>query len=328
MAGKSKGPWFWKSRGEWVVNIRGKRHYLGPAREQAYKDWHKLSAAPEKRVSADHVVAVMDAFLEFVKDDKPDSYEWYRERINQFAKTVPDLLVSHLKPLHVRAWVKTKKSDGHKRGCITAVMRAFNWATKEGHVEKNPLKGMEKPAAGRREVVITPDQFQQILLHSTERFRDLLNFAAETGCRPQEAFALEDRHLDMANRRCVFPEKESKGKKKKRVIYLTDQAFEIVSRLKQPGAIFRNEDGNRWHRNNVACRFARLAPKLGFKFRLYDFRHTWMTRMLKSGVDPITVAHLAGHNDVSQLARTYAHIENDTTHLQAALKKGASVPQV
>jgi site-specific recombinase XerD len=46
-----------------------------------------------------------------------------------------------------------------------------------------------------------------------------------------------------------------------------------------------------------------------------------MTRMLKAGVDPITVATLAGHNDFSMLARIYQHIGQDTEHLQKALAK-------
>jgi hypothetical protein len=41
VARKSKGPWFWKERGEFVVNVRGKRHYLGDDREAAFDEWHR-----------------------------------------------------------------------------------------------------------------------------------------------------------------------------------------------------------------------------------------------------------------------------------------------
>lgn len=272
MAKKSKGPWYWKLRKQFVVNIGGKRHYLGPDRTKAYQEWHRLSTQERPRITKNHVVAVLDEFLEWCATDRPDSYEWYSIRINAFARTCPTLRISSLKPEHVRAWVKTKKSDGHKRGCIIAISRALNWAVKEGVIEKNPLQHMEKPSPGRRETFLTPEEFAKLLSQVTdEAFADLLTFCWETGCRPQEVFRLETRHVEET--RCVFPESESKGKKRKRVIYLTPVAAEILKRLvaRYPeGRLFRNADGKPWHRNNVACRFGRLQQRLAGKVILEE----------------------------------------------------------
>jgi len=155
-------------------------------------------------------------------------------------------------------------------------------------------------------------------------FKDLLNFCWETGCRPQEAFRLEARHVE--GERCVFPEKESKGKKKKRVIWLTPAAAKIVKRLVKSfptGRLFRNEDGNPWHRNNVACRFARLKPKLGRKYSLYHLRHSYCQRALKNGVDPITLAELMGHSSAAMIMKTYHHLGQDKGHMAAAARLAA-----
>jgi integrase len=270
MAKKSKGPWFWKARKQWVVNINGTRHYLGSDRSEAYQEWHRLSTQETPRISGKHVVAVLDSFLTWCQTDRPDSYDWYSTRINEFANTCPTLRMSALKPEHVRNWVKTKKSDGHKRGCIVAVSRALNWAVREGMIETNPLRFMEKPSPGRREVFLTPDEFSKLLSHATDEcFKDLLTFCWETGCRPQEVFRLEARHVE--ENRCVFPEKESKGKKKKRVIYLTPVASEILRRLvaaHPEGRLFRNARGKPWGGNNVACRFGRLQKRLAGKIVL------------------------------------------------------------
>ena len=65
-----------------------------------------------------------------------------------------------------------------------------------------------------------------------------------------------------------------------------------------------------------------MKPKIGMQLCLYDFRHSFVTRLLKAGVDPITIGHLAGHADVAMIARVYANIQNDTDHLRAALAKG------
>lgn len=66
---------------------------------------------------------------------------------------------------------------------------------------------------------------------------------------------------------------------------------------------------------------ARMAKKHTPKLCLYHLRHSWMTRLLKAGVDPITVATLAGHADTSMLSRIYAHIQNDDDHLRNALRR-------
>lgn len=380
MARKSKGPRYWPPRNQWVVDIRGKRHYLGPDEAEAKREWHRLMSERESNVvRSEHVVAMFDEFLEWTKRNREfRTFDWYVQRLSEFARTIPSLRIRDLKPFHVQRWIDTKKSNGHKRGCVIAVNRALNWAAKQGLIDRNPISGMEKPAPGRRDVIVTEAAYREMLeLQADQEFRDLLTFCWETGVRPQEAFALEVRHLDLAHNRCVFPENESKGKRKKRVIYLTATARQIVLRLTKvhpSGPLLRNTDGARWGRNNAACRFARIRQRMGGKIRLaktqisalaaelkrrqptkvvngveiqktstdlrrearrklraklatgqryclYHFRHTWMTRMLKAGVDPITVATLAGHNDVTMLARIYAHIQNDTEHLQKALKR-------
>lgn len=64
----------------------------------------------------------------------------------------------------------------------------------------------------------------------------------------------------------------------------------------------------------------RLAAKHAPRYCLYNFRHTWMNRLLEAGVDPITIATLAGHVDTSMLARTYQHVAQNPEHLLKALQ--------
>ncbi|MHC4402138.1 MAG: tyrosine-type recombinase/integrase [Planctomycetota bacterium] len=87
------------------------------------------------------------------------------------------------------------------------------------------------------------------------------------------------------------------------------------------GPIFRNTNGRPWTRHAVSCRIGRMKEKLGVKLCLYAFRHTWMNRLLTSGVDALTVAVLAGHSDPSTLARTYQHLSQDAGYLRDALNR-------
>ena len=96
--------------------------------------------------------------------------------------------------------------------------------------------------------MLSTEQYEAILTAaSDQQFRDLLTVAWETGARPQEAVKIEKRHLDLSHGRAVFPEKESEGKKKKRVIHFSPAAVEIVTRLAAAhpaGPLFLNADGN------------------------------------------------------------------------------------
>ena len=68
----------------------------------------------------------------------------------------------------------------------------------------------------------------------------------------------------------------------------------------------------------------RQATEAGPKYSLYVLRHTWMNRLLTSGVDGLTVAFLAGHKNASTLANHYAHLSQNPSYLLTQAKKAAS----
>ena len=135
---------------------------------------------------------------------------------------------------------------------------------------------------------------------------------------------MEARHFEPQNLRWVFPKEESKGKRGPRVVYLTDRALEMTKTLavRYPhGKLLRASDGQPWERNKVRCRFRRLRKKLGKRFCAYHIRHTWATRALQNGVDPLTVAILMGHVDVTTVSRTYQHLALNQQYLRSALAR-------
>jgi integrase len=261
-------PFFRAPRGLWYVQIHGRQVNLGPDRDEAFRRYHDLMARgpdePESSIG-DSAVSVLDAFLDWCQKHRaPRTYDWYRDYLQSFVRSIPrDLSVDLLKPIHVQQWVDSQLGwNRGKRGAITAVQRAFNWAAKMGLIETSPIRHIEKPRAGRRDVVITPEEYAWMLGQvKDEEFRDLLIVCWETGCRPQEVLAVEARHVDLDAGRWVFPPDEAKGKKAHRVVYLTDRALEITRSLmaRHPESpLFRNTDGRPWHPYALNCRFGRL----------------------------------------------------------------------
>ena len=328
-------PWFRKDRKAWFVQLHGKQVNLGPNRNDALNKYHELMSKPlQQRAEPTAVVTILDQFLDWTsKHRAPRTYRWYLDRCQGFADSLPPgLQINNLRPFHVQAWVdaNVKWASGMKRGCIVAVLRALNWAEKMGLIDRTPIRSMEKPPAGKRTQIISATVYRQILTTTKNAdFRDLLVAAWETGARPQELTHVEARHVDVENARWVFPPHEAKIKSRPRIVYLSEAVLEITKKrmLQNPnGPIFRNSRGNPWHPYAVNCCFQRIKAKIGQRFCLYVFRHSFATRSLEAGVDPLTVAILLGHANPAMLSTTYQHLSLNPQHLLAQAKRAGGEP--
>ena len=206
----------------------------------------------------------------------------------------------------------------------------MHWAEEQGYVDRSPLAHMRKPACGRREQVVSRTEYDALLGRTADQqFKDLVTVTWETACRPQESLRVEARHVDLADERWVFPPSESKGKRTPRVVYLTPVALEVTRRLMREhpeGLLFRNLNGQPWTSCATNCRFQRAQKTVGAKLSLYALRHTWINRMLLSGVDAFTVAVLAGHSDPSMLAKHYAHLSQAPGFLLDQARRASRPP--
>ena len=322
-------PWHRKGRG-WFLELHGKQINLGNDQEEAFARYHQIMAG--QAPTGTQVSGILDAYLDWCKLHRdPKTYLWYKIRCKSFWESMKSrdlsmLDAADLKPLHLEEWLQEHPTwnPGMRRTALRAIQRSYNWAVKQGRLDRSPIAHMEKPPQGQRDNVILPEMYDTILGKVKGPFRDLLVVAWEVGCRPQEILRVEARHFD--GEKWVFPKKESKGKKRIRIVYLTEAAVEIVRRRAKDfpsGPIFRNRSGKPWTPYSVNCRFCRLQLKIGRKFALVDFRHSFVTRLLKAGIDPITISTLCGHADLSMIAKVYAHLQQDAGHLQKALAKGA-----
>lgn len=66
------------------------------------------------------------------------------------------------------------------------------------------------------------------------------------------------------------------------------------------GALFVNRTGHRLLARSLAARVTNFATSAGLQhLSTHDFRRTYVTRLLRNGVDPFTVARAVGHKHVS-----------------------------
>src|SRR6202161_2699409 len=180
-------PFFRAPRGLWYVQIEGKQINLGPDKDAAFKTYHGLmqqrDEAPAATQSASGnplVIVLVDEFLDWCEKHRaPDTYRWYKDRLNSFVATIdPALTADQLKPHHVQKWVdnygKPLKS-GSRRNLIASIKRAMKWAEEQGYIDRSPIAHMKKPSCGRKEQVVSPEQFAALIArYKDQEFQDLL----------------------------------------------------------------------------------------------------------------------------------------------------------
>jgi integrase len=271
-------PFFKKSHQACYVQLDGRQVRLGPDEAEAHRRYHALMAEgpkhdPPSRAESPQLVDIFDHFLTFCRDQRaPDTYEWYRWRLQMFVDEIAGrITVAQLKPYHLDDWFAKHPdwASGTKNGMCRAVQRALRWAERRGRIEKSPVAFYEKPRLGKRTVVVTPAEFEEMIACVPQQeFRDLLVVTWETAARPQESLVVEARHVDLEKGRWVFPPEESKVDKWPRVVYLTPEALAVTRRLmlKNPtGPLFRNSNGDPWTTFSVNRAFIRLQTTIGMK---------------------------------------------------------------
>ena len=264
-------PFFKKARKSWYVEINRKQIKLGSEREKAFQHYHQLMQQPaeEATTSPESLVGIIDAFMDWTQRNRaPDTYEWYRYRLQRFVDKYPDMLVSSLKPFHVEEWVdRYDIAQTTRRNYFRSIKRCLAWATRQGRIDKNPLEALDIPGAERREVYVPIEEFETLLTYvPCSRFRDLLITTYQTGCRPQESLRVIGKYVDSKNARWIFPQMKSKGKKSPRIIYLNDASLEISNRLLDEHPVdelFRNAAGRAWTTEAVNCVFDRIQIRMG-----------------------------------------------------------------
>lgn len=348
-------PWYRDDRAAWYVTVAGQRHKLGehPAGAATPKQSKKtgLWNAPESIMDAFHklmgqeeppapppptpyISVCLQKFLTWDRANRaPKTHERYFDFLDSFERRWHGLLMADLTADHVQEWLNEKPSwnSTTRRNAITALQRAFNWCVKNAGLSRNPIKGMEKPAARRRTGTLTAEELAKLLEQiPDQRFQDLLIVSFDTGARPQEIKRLEARHVDLANELVLIPTEEAKGKRRPRVIYIpTPRCLAILARLttQHPsGPLFRNRLGNAWTGMAVKNRFEDLDHVLGRRVTQYDFRRTWITNSLLAGVDSHVVAQLAGHADTKMIDTHYSRVADNHQFMREMAKRGITVP--
>lgn len=302
---------------------------LGKDKAEAHRRFHELMAKQDVElrdsVAAQSGETAYDLACKFLmwsrKNQEPRTTEAHKDWLLRFFANIGKRIsVDMLKPYHVVEFMDTLEGDGAKRQAASSIQRVFTWAVEMGHIENHPCTRIKKPASHRRESWMSHEEYELVVSHSDGAFGDLVRFLWLSGCRPQEATSMKPEYVE--GDRVVFPRKKTKGKRTPRVIYMNEEARSIVERRTKTcdEYVFENSHGTQWNRHTISRRFLTLKKHTKRKLCAYEIRHSFATRKLMEGHDPITVAALMSHKDLKMLMEIYAHVDQQANHLRKAAK--------
>ena len=161
---------------------------------------------------------------------------------------------------------------------------------------------------------------------------EFASIAIDTGLRPEEILKMrwENVKFDPAGnaKYGYIHNPDSKSARAKRNLPMTARVKRILRARHEStgklrwGWVFAGEDPERHITyDTIKARHDRLMAKLDLKrFRLYDLRHTFLTRLGESGADAFTIQKMAGHSSITVSTR-YVHptperVEDAISHLE------------
>jgi integrase len=266
------------------------------------------------------------SFLERVQlERKPKTHALYQSIVNNNLLPVfGPMLVDEITAESVNAFKQDRLRDGRQGTTVNrdlaVLRRILSLAVKDGLLDSSPFmaRRIEFLPENRCERVLSFAEEKKYLKVASPLLRDFATIILEMGLRPEEVFALHSLHVHLAAFPAYVHISNGKTSNARRDVPVTDRALPVIrarlAKAKSKGGYLfplRVGTGSDYsqamtdlhHAHERALKASRIKPR----FRVYDLRHTYGTRQVEAGTDPLTLAKLMGHADLKTTQR-YVHL--------------------
>jgi integrase len=233
---------------------------------------------------------------------------------------IPALRCAHVEDLIAEVADGAPRQAQRALALTKAVLRS---AERRGQTVDRGIFQIERPFYESREPrFLTVEQLYELASWMPEYISRIVPVAGLTGLRQAEAFDLEDTDLDLEE--ATLKVRRGKTKAARRTIALSDGVVRLLREqllTRAPGSlVFPTRFGKRWNKSNFMEREYRPATKNaglnGVTF--HDLRRTYVSLMIRAGVDIRTIAQQVGHTDGGGLLlRRYGFMYSDQARTAA-----------
>lgn len=336
-------PYFWSARKAWYINVRinGKltKRKLGDTKQEAYDVWKQTIKTSILTRENPTFSSVSTKWLakQLVRFERKEVSAAWIERISRTVEQFTRLgkRCSEFTPLFLDDW-SGQKSSNYIRTEAAVLIQIFDWAVENDLLEKSPLAAFKLPPSQSRDRILSIQEHNRLCQSAGSKFKPVLRFAWMTGCRPGELRSLRWEHVSTGFERAILVEHKTARKTgKPRVIYFSPRAQRLLRQYAEIRGtvrafkrgvgydyVFVNHHRKPWSKNAIVCRMRALRKTTGLDLVAYNYRHTWITRAILSGIDIATVSALSG-TSIEMISRVYAHVLASVhgAHLSEAASK-------
>jgi integrase len=315
-------------RYEWVGRFPTKRERdAAVAKRRAEIEAEKQRAAlpaAERMTCSEYAARYL---ARYERERKDSSYDTARQSLKRFLSDFGDRPLGSIARHEAIDWAERVPPSSRP-----VVVTMFNRAVDEELLDRNPFRGLGKRTKGRSDDhPPTEEEFDRLLASCSAlgdyapQMRALMTFAAYSGMRPGELFALEWTDIDLTSNRVQVARRLYKGRlalpksNKERPIALTPPARDALLRLRAlPGyaadapLVFRAKRGGRLSQPTLSGYWGKVLARAGLDFDFYlATKHYGVHLLYRLGLSKRAIAAQMGWSEkaVENLLRVYGHAD-------------------
>lgn len=262
----------------------GKYKWVGRFATRKERDLAKARARVELERESDVSKLTVDEWASrflarYAKRNKRSSHATAVQALKRFRKDMGDRPLVSITRLDALDWVEAEKPGA---GVLVTMFAA---AVDAELLDRNPFRALGPKTKGRSEdPPPTAEEFGKLVASCSAlkwyapQMRALLTFAAYTGMRPGEIYALEWGDIDFdkmrirVERRLWQGELDTPKSNRAKTIVLTpparDALLGLASRL-EGGLVFRSKRGKRLSQATLSNYWGQVTAKAGLEFEFY-----------------------------------------------------------
>lgn len=301
----------------------------------------RIERAEQEKSKVHYISDLQAEVIKYVSDNMSASntklYKTLFKNILEFFGDVPINLIT-FKDIEL---YKGKRLETVSKASVnkdlTILKSALNIAISFNWIKQNPAKNVKKVILSEKErLCFEPEQIKLVLNNiNNESIKNFVLFALHTGCRLNEVTNIQWRDINLHERLVNIRNKADFKTKtgKIRQVPISDNLYtllkslmydddnkKIVNFIDPDKYLFCNAKGCRYDKNYISRYFKHILRRLNFaeKYHFHCLRHTFITQLIKAGVNINYVKEIAGH---STIGTTMNYIHISTNDLRDAVNK-------
>ena len=265
--------------------------------------------------------ALVSAYLDHLKRSGKRTWrEDERYLTRTLSRPLGDVPAAEIDRDVIRAAMQTYLDEGKPvaaNRCRAHLHALFQWALREGHVDRNPVAGVSKAVKERpRSRWLTTEELVRLWTGldgtpTTETVQIVIRLLLLTGCRRQEVALARWSEIDLSAREWTIPPDRMKARAE-HWVPLSTQAADLLERARElsPGTeyVFASDRADGPLRPaSVTRAITRSAPVLEIEhFSPHDLRRTAATHWQRLGYPPHLIGALLAHTRRDLTTTVYA----------------------